>query len=148
MLLTTLLTSLHVPPMWPSHPPSLLPLLIFFQLMLFVNAYDSCCRERSERRAWPCDATGFDPHSRPVPTQGGSYLFSMIADIVTVRSSSAAAAHHSCHGPLVCPLPAAQSCSSNSCCACTCAAIFAHVSQESQGRLKKAILEYVILQVS
>ena len=72
----------------------------------------------------------------------------MIADIVTVRSSSAAAAHHQCHGPLVCPLPAAQSCSSDSCCACTCAAIFARASQEPQGRLKKAILEYVILQAS
>ena len=29
LLLTTLLRSLHVPPMWPSQPPSLLPLLIF-----------------------------------------------------------------------------------------------------------------------
>jgi hypothetical protein len=31
---------------------------------------------------------------------------------------------------------------------CTCAAIFARASRESQGRLKKAILEYVILQGS
>ena len=36
----------------------------------------------------------------------------------------------------------------DSCCACTCAAIFARASQEPQGRLKKAILEYVILQAS
>jgi hypothetical protein len=138
-----------VPQVRPSQPPSLLPLLIFFQSMLFVNAYGSCCRERSERRAWPCDASGFDPHSRPVPTQGGSYLFSMIADIVTVRSSCAAAAHRWCHGHscacwlLLLLLTRAPS---DSCCACTCAAIFAPASQEQQGRLEKAILEYVILQ--
>ena len=42
LLLTTSLTSLHVPQVRPSQPPSSLPLLIFFQLMLFVNAYGSC----------------------------------------------------------------------------------------------------------
>ena len=39
LLLTTLLTSLHVPPMWPSPPPSSLPLLIFLHSVLFINAY-------------------------------------------------------------------------------------------------------------
>ena len=45
LLLTTLLTSLHVPPMWPSPPPSSLPLLIFLHSVLFINAYalGSCC---------------------------------------------------------------------------------------------------------
>ena len=135
--------------MWPYLPPLLLPLLIFLHSVLFVNACGSCCAVSAESAELGLAArVGSIPASCPVPTHGGSYLFSMIADIVTVRSSSAAAAHHSCHGPLVCPLPAAQSCSSDSCCACTCAAIFARASQESQGRLKKGILEYVILQAS
>ena len=81
LLLTTLLTSLHMPQVRPSQPPSSLPLLIFLHSVLFVNAYvcGSCCAVSA---AWPCGASGFEPHSCPVPTQGGSYLFSMIADIL------------------------------------------------------------------
>ena len=75
----------------------------------------------------------------------------MVADILQVRSSSAAAAHRVCHGhSCVCWLPLlllTRACS-DSCCVCTCAAIFARASQESQGRLEKAILESVILQGS
>ena len=77
----------------------------------------------------------------------------MIADILQVRSSCAAAAHCLCHGhscacwlPLLLLLLTRAPC--DSCCVCTCAAIFARASRESQGRLKKAILEYVILQGS
>ena len=73
----------------------------------------------------------------------------MVADILQVRSSCAAAAHRLCHGyscacwRLLLLLTRAPS---DSCCACTCAATFAPASQEQQGRLEKAILEYVILQ--
>ena len=136
--------------MRPSQPPSSLPLLIFLHSVLFVNAYmcGSCCAVSA---AWPCGASEFDPHSCPVPTQGGSYFFSIIADILQVRSSCAAAAHCLCHGhSCACwlPLLLLTRAPSDSCCVCTRAAAFARASRESQGRLKKAILEYVILQGS
>ena len=75
----------------------------------------------------------------------------MVGDIVQVRGTSAVIAHRLCHGHscacwlLLLLLTRAPS---DSCCACTCAATFAPASQEQQGRLEKAILEYVIFEWS
>ena len=40
----------------------------------------------------------FEPRACQIPTQRGSYLFSMIDDILQVRGSSASAAFRSCRG--------------------------------------------------
>ena len=75
----------------------------------------------------------------------------MVADILQVRSSSAAAAHRLCHGSCKCWLCCCSltHARSGSVCACVagCAMIL-RASQELQGRLEKAILECVILQGS
>ena len=47
LLLTTLLTSLHMPQVRPSQPPSSLPLLILLHSVLFINAQLLLRRERS-----------------------------------------------------------------------------------------------------
>ena len=95
-LLTTLLTCLHVSPMWPCQLPSSLPLLKFLRTVPFVNAPDSCCAVSAA--AGPCGATGFEPQPCRVPTRRGIYLFAVVANILQVCSSSSAAAHRSCRG--------------------------------------------------
>ena len=74
----------------------------------------------------------------------------MVADILQVSGTSAVVAHRLCCvlSRACCLLLLLTRARSDSWRAVVCHDLFARVSQELQGRLEKAILEYVILQGS